>query len=273
MKSFGIALLGVLLVGTAASAQSLGDVARKEQQRRKTTKTAGKVYTNKDLGPGGEAPAPASTPATPPASQVAGPGGPESKPTPPPTEDDQDPRKTEEYWRTRVQTAQAEISRNELFLDALQSRVVLLDDRRAPQPDVVDRGLVLLDVRNGGRSRRGERRRLHVEPEGRSRRLDVVLDVLALTLELLRRDAEALDERLVPLGRDLLHVVDRDMHAGQSRRRGGGLRTGEVRDRKILGRHSRRCRRGRSRKCFARLSPPLPLVWRQSTANPRGEEG
>jgi hypothetical protein len=119
-----VVALATLLCGAfGASAQSLGDVAKKEQQRRKTTKTAGKVYTNKDLGPEGTAPAPAAVPPAAPASQTAGPGGAEPTAAPAATTDEQDPRKTEEYWRKRIATARAEISRNELFLQALQSRV------------------------------------------------------------------------------------------------------------------------------------------------------
>jgi len=48
-----------LLTAMAAQAQSLADVARKEEERRKATPEAAKVYTNKDLN---AAPAP-STPA------------------------------------------------------------------------------------------------------------------------------------------------------------------------------------------------------------------
>jgi hypothetical protein len=50
MKFFSGLLAGVLLtIAWPASAQSLGDVAKKEQERRKATPPAAKTYTNDDL--------------------------------------------------------------------------------------------------------------------------------------------------------------------------------------------------------------------------------
>ena len=54
----------LLVAATASYAQSLADVARKEEERRKTQPAAAKVYTNKDLG---DVP-PAATPAPAPVS-------------------------------------------------------------------------------------------------------------------------------------------------------------------------------------------------------------
>ena len=55
-------LVVVFLSGTATAlfAQSLADVAKKEEERRKTVSQPAKVYTNKDLNPvpGGSAPPP-----------------------------------------------------------------------------------------------------------------------------------------------------------------------------------------------------------------------
>ena len=60
-----VALAAILTSG--APAQSLGDVARQEESRRKATAN-GKVYTNDDLR---GAPAPAASPAQPPAATPA----------------------------------------------------------------------------------------------------------------------------------------------------------------------------------------------------------
>lgn len=124
---------------SGASAQSLGEVAKKEQQRRKTSKTAGKVYTNKDLGPGGTNPAPAPLP---PASTTAGPGG--SEKAAPATEQsqEQDPKKTEEYWRERIESAKAALERSELFLQALQSRVNALSTDFVNRDDPAQRATI-----------------------------------------------------------------------------------------------------------------------------------
>src|SRR5690348_6686500 len=52
MSSIGFLVAGVLLAGAIAPvrAQSLADVAKKEEERRRHVKT-GKVYTNTDLAP------------------------------------------------------------------------------------------------------------------------------------------------------------------------------------------------------------------------------
>ena len=54
MKALAIgSTVGALVLGCAAatSAQSLADVARQEEERRKTIATPGKVYTNESLRP------------------------------------------------------------------------------------------------------------------------------------------------------------------------------------------------------------------------------
>lgn len=137
------AVLALLVSGASGVfAQSLGDVARKEQQRRKSAKTSGKVYTNKDLGPGATKPAPAPLP---PASTTAGPGGSEKATPSSEKSDEQDPKKTEEYWRERIETAKAELQRNELFLDALQSRVNALNTDFVNRDDPAQRAVIAND--------------------------------------------------------------------------------------------------------------------------------
>jgi hypothetical protein len=52
VNNFVVVFAGLLLAGAAGRvrAQSLGDVAKKEEARRKQVQSSGKVYTNKDLG-------------------------------------------------------------------------------------------------------------------------------------------------------------------------------------------------------------------------------
>ena len=95
---------------------SLAELAKKEQERRKGVPGPQKVYTNKDLP---EAPAP------PPAA-----GAPAATPTPvgepEPAGVQQKPageEKDEAWWRNRIRTARDELRRNEVFLEALQSRI------------------------------------------------------------------------------------------------------------------------------------------------------
>lgn len=135
MKFCSGLLAGVLLTtAVSASGQSLGDLAKKEQERKKATPPAAKTYTNDDLKK--LPPAPGSTvdpsvklgdqkdaaktdakDATP--AEGAAKTGDAAKDTTKPAE----PAKDEAYWRGRVTTAREEIRRNEMFRDALQARI------------------------------------------------------------------------------------------------------------------------------------------------------
>jgi hypothetical protein len=94
-------------------AQSLGELARKEQERRKEIKVAGKVYSNNDLPPSaGPSPAAALPPAT---------TTPDAKADAPKAElkDEKD----ESWWRARMSQARETQRRSEAFAEALQSRI------------------------------------------------------------------------------------------------------------------------------------------------------
>ena len=108
-----------LALQAGVSAQSLADVAKAEEARRKTIKAGAKVYTNDDLGrtpatsPAPSQPAPAANTAAKPAESAAKPG--EEKAV--------DPTKTQAYWKEKATALQQSLSRNKLLLDALQSQV------------------------------------------------------------------------------------------------------------------------------------------------------
>jgi hypothetical protein len=118
----------VLLTGaTPAAAQSLADVARAEEARRKAVKGQAKVYTNETLrGPdGGEPPAaPAAPPpaATPDPNAPAKPAAsaPGAKPAAPSAADS---TKDEKYWRDRLASARDALARSQTFAEALQSQI------------------------------------------------------------------------------------------------------------------------------------------------------
>jgi hypothetical protein len=112
-----ICILVALAFQTSLSAQSLAEVAKAEEARRKSVKGAGKVYTNDDLGGGAAAPPAPSQPAV--STSTAKPADAAAKP-----EENKavDPTKTEKYWKDRAQTIQQSLSRNKLLLDALQSQ-------------------------------------------------------------------------------------------------------------------------------------------------------
>jgi hypothetical protein len=119
---FSACLVALSVIGgsVASSAQSLAEVAKKEEERRKTVKAAGKVYTNKDLGslpPGSVTPPPAATPAPPTADAAA-------KETEKP--EDKEPPKDQAYWAGRMNELRLQLQRDQTYVDALQSRVNVL---------------------------------------------------------------------------------------------------------------------------------------------------
>ena len=130
LKQFliGTALLAVT---TPLAAQSLAEVARAEEARRKAVKGQAKVYTNETLrgADGGEPPAPppaapASAPATPGTPAAGAPASPapgsSAKPAAPPSAD---AAKDEKYWRDRLAAARDALRRSQTFADALQSQI------------------------------------------------------------------------------------------------------------------------------------------------------
>src|SRR5690349_17048933 len=99
------ALLACLIVLAAVSAQSLVEVARAEEPRRKAIRAPAKVYTNEDLlrpDDVGSTPAPAPAPAAPgaTAAKAADPAKPaDAKPAPPDEAKKDEPKKDEKYWK------------------------------------------------------------------------------------------------------------------------------------------------------------------------------
>jgi hypothetical protein len=141
---------GCLLVAAASSyAQSLADVARKEEERRKTQPQATKVYTNKDLA---EVP-PATTP-----TPAPGAGGSTStstsagSTTSSATKDDQKDAKGDKseakgqsYWSGRMKAAQQTLDRDSTFADALQSRISALTTDFVNRDDPAQRSTIERD--------------------------------------------------------------------------------------------------------------------------------
>ena len=119
-RPLSAALVAVVLLWPAAVfAQNppLAEVAKKEQERKKTVKPATKVLTNKDL-PKVSAPAPSTTTPNAPEAQAAN----EQKPAE--SEKAQaEKEKDEAWWKARITTARETLRRDETFLEALQSRV------------------------------------------------------------------------------------------------------------------------------------------------------
>jgi len=136
-------LVLVLLSGTVAAlhAQSLADIAKKEEERRKAIKDSGKTYTNSDL----HSVPPATTTGTTPAEPA--------KSTPPAAADkdkkdgdkDKDASKDKTYWRGRMKELQAQLDRDQTYADALQSRINQLTTDFVGRDDPAQRAVIARD--------------------------------------------------------------------------------------------------------------------------------
>lgn len=144
--STGLLAGALLTVAVPVCAQSLGDLAKKEQERRKAMPPAAKTYTNDDLKkvlpfPGeAKSSEPSAKPATEP-TKVEDPAKPgeAAKPdgaTPP------EPAKDEKYWRGRITAVREEITRNESFRDALQVQINALSADFAGRDDPAQRAQI-----------------------------------------------------------------------------------------------------------------------------------
>ena len=116
-------LLALALVPVRAQSPTLGEVAKKEAERRKAQPSAGKVYSNKDLPPSAQKPAApatgAGTQTTIPLDPVAAVEKEKEKEEAKPDGETRD----EAWWRGRVSAVREEIRRNEMFAEALQTRI------------------------------------------------------------------------------------------------------------------------------------------------------
>lgn len=128
-----VVALVVTVASAAASAQSLADVARAEQARRKEQPKPSKVYTNDNvktditqstpsvLPADGTTPAATAdvvAPATAPASADSA-DAPKADPA-------SGERRDQAYWKGRMTSAREQLERSKTFADALQSRVSAL---------------------------------------------------------------------------------------------------------------------------------------------------
>ena len=128
-----VAALVFVGVAHAAEAQSLGDVARKEQERRKTIKSSGKVYTNDTLKPD-------PTPSIPVSDSPGATPAPDATPAPAPSGSESDTDKGDEKtWRKRIADARESQQRSQVFADALQSQLNALQTDFVNRDDPIQR--------------------------------------------------------------------------------------------------------------------------------------
>ncbi|HZB24770.1 MAG TPA: hypothetical protein VE379_01470 [Vicinamibacterales bacterium] len=155
----------VFTAPAAAQTPPLAEVARKEQERRKVQKPAAKVYTKKDLPESGRVPPPPAAAPAPAAEQA-----------PAPTEQKRESDgKDETWWRNRIGAAREELRRNEVFAEALQSRINALSADFVNRDDPFQRAKVGQDrdkavaelARVKDEIARGKKQIEDIEEEGR----------------------------------------------------------------------------------------------------------
>lgn len=151
-------LIAMCTAGAAsASAQTLADVARTENDRRQTVKgSGGKTWTNQDLKPVPGAPAEPESPAAEPAEPQADaadaapgvakddkPAAADAKPAAKP--DDKADVKDQAYWSKRMADLRSQLERDETFRDALQTRVDALTADFVNRDDPAQRAQIATD--------------------------------------------------------------------------------------------------------------------------------
>lgn len=159
MRAIVLCVVAVL-VGGVASAQSLAEVARQEQERRKRITTPSRLYTDKDVKPhrpaapppaqGGAVQPPgavqSSAPAQDaPASPLADGAQPPPAPDTPQPSDEEARATKEQEWRQRMAAARSDLERSRMFAEALQSRINALTNDFYARDDPAQRSVIETD--------------------------------------------------------------------------------------------------------------------------------
>lgn len=146
VRAIGGSFVLVSVVATVTgAAQSLGDVAKREAERRKGV-SAGKVYTGDTLrpDPSSRPAAPAQPDASQPDAAPASPPGTKAEPAPPDAAEPQ-PQQDEKHWRGRMQAERDALQRAEMFAEALQSRINALSTDFVARDDPAQRSQITAD--------------------------------------------------------------------------------------------------------------------------------
>jgi hypothetical protein len=145
---FTSAVAALLLLASAAQAQSLAELARKEEERRRNVPETGKVYTNKDLNaaPGPSAPAPAGSPA-PPAADAAKDAAKEkdAKDVKEKDVNGKEVVKDKAYWAGRLKTLQDQVEQSQTYAEAIQTRINALSTDFVNRDDPAQRTVIERD--------------------------------------------------------------------------------------------------------------------------------
>jgi hypothetical protein len=156
LSILALIVFGGVLAGATAPvrAQSLADVAKKEEARRKATKDGAKVYTNKDLGAAADSGVPADVAPTTSAAAAdakdaasAAKTGTDAKQTADPNAatkgaDDKKPAADQASWSKRMAGLREALQRDQVYTEALQSRINALTTDFVNRDDPAQRGQI-----------------------------------------------------------------------------------------------------------------------------------
>jgi hypothetical protein len=146
----GVSVLFLAGSVTGLRAQTLGDVAKKEEARRKEVKQPAKTYTNKDLAgspaaatPAADAAAPAIAPTADAAKDAKAKKDADDKAKA--KEKDQGPVKDQAYWAGRVKELRTQLDRDQTYADALQTKINSLATDFVNRDDPAQRAQIARD--------------------------------------------------------------------------------------------------------------------------------
>lgn len=127
-------------------AQSLADLARQEEERRKTIKERGKLYTNKDLPTVAPPTAPPAALKPEPTPVVATQGDGKAEPaTSAADQTDRTAKKDQAYWSAEHTRLRDQLDRNQTLAEAVQSRINALTTDFVNRDDPAQRAQVATD--------------------------------------------------------------------------------------------------------------------------------
>jgi hypothetical protein len=138
-----VAALLILSSGsTLVRAQSLADVAKKEEERRKTISQPAKAYTNKDLNPvPGGSPPPAAKDAKDAAKDPKDAAAKDGK-----AGDGKDSgTKDQKYWSDKLKALREQLDRDKTFADAIQVKINALTTDFVNRDDPVQKRAIEAD--------------------------------------------------------------------------------------------------------------------------------
>lgn len=140
-----IALAACVAVCRPVLAQSLGDVSRQEEERRKDVKSPAKVYTDKDLHAVPAIPSDdAKTSPADSASDKAADGKNDAAKDAAKVSKDET-AKDQKYWSTRRKELEAKLERDRVLAEAMQSRINGLTADFAARSDPAQRAVIEAD--------------------------------------------------------------------------------------------------------------------------------